>query len=225
MESVTLTVQKRDKSIKPKVVRRSGMIPAEFYGHGIENESVQMEYQTFRKLFRIAGENTVIDLAVEGGGNHKVLVHRVDRHPVTDNFEYIEFINVRMDEKVTTNVAVNLEGQAPAVKEMAGVLVQHLHEIEITCLPGDLIHEVTLNVDSLVDFHTALHVSDIKVPSTVEILTPLDDTVAAVNAPREEEIEEAVEMDVSAVEVDGEAPAEGGEEGGDAGDKKEEAGE
>ena len=187
------------------------MIPAEYYGHGIENHSLQMDYQTFRKVYRHAGENTVIDLEIEGGGNKKVLVHRVDYNPVSDRFTYVEFINVRMDEEVTTHVPIVLEGQAPAVKELAGVLVQNLDELEIRCLPGDLIHEVTVSVESLVDFNASVHVADIKVPGKITVITDPETTVATVTPPREEEAEEVPEMDVASVQVEGEEKAEGEE--------------
>lgn len=203
MDSITLSAQLRDTNIKAKYLRKDGLIPAEFYGHGMENQSLQMDYQSFRRVYRKAGENTIIELKVDGGKDAKVLVHRVDHHPVSDDISYVEFINVRMDEKVTTHVPVHLEGQAPAVKELGGVLVQSLDEIEIRCLPGDLIHEVTLSIEPLVDFSSAIHVSDIKVSDKIEILTDLESTVASVSAPREEEPEEAPEMDVASVEVTG----------------------
>ena len=91
---------------------------------------------------------------------------------------------------------------------MGGVLTQSLDAIEIKCLPGNLIHGVTVNIDGLVDFHTAVHVSDITLPDNVELLTDPALTVATVSAPREEEPEEVEEVDVTAVEVPGEKPAE-----------------
>ena len=219
-ETLILPAVPRDKSIKTKNLRKKSLIPAEYYGHGIENLSIQMDYQTFRKIYRVAGENTIIDLKIEGLGDKKVLVHQVDYHPLSDDFTHVEFINVRMDEEVTTNVPIELEGQAPAVKELAGVLVQSLDEIEIRCLPTDLIHSVTLSVESLVDFHTSLHVSDIKLPDTVTLLTDPETTVASVSPPREEEPEEEITAEAEA----GEAPAEDGEGAGDgeaSGDKEE----
>lgn len=229
MENAVLNVQLRDKSTKAKNLRKQNLIPAEYYGHGVENVSVQMDYQTFRKLYREAGENTIIDLKIDGSGDKKVLVHRVDRHPVSDEIEYVEFINVRLDEKVTTNLPIHLEGQAPAVKELGGTLVQNLDELEIRCLPDDLIHEVTLSLESLVDFHSALHVSDIVVPEKIEVLTDPGRTVATVQPPRaeEEEIAPEDEMGIEDVEVAGEEKEEGeaeaAEEGGE--EKIEEGGE
>jgi large subunit ribosomal protein L25 len=216
MDNAVLEAKLRDKMVKAKTLRRDeDLIPVEFYGHGVENQSLVVDHQTFRKLYRKAGENTIIDLKVDGGSDQKVLVQSVDWHPVTGDITHVELINVRMDEEVTTHVAIKLEGLAPAVKELAGTLVQNLDEIEIRCLPDDLIHEVTLNVESLVDFHSALHVSDIAVPEKITVLTDPETTVATVSAPRAEEPEEVEEADVSSVEVAGEKKEEGAEEGGE----------
>ena len=208
MDSAVLEAQVREASVKAKVLRRNNLIPAQYYGRGVENMSLQVDYQTFRRLYRTAGEDTVIDLKVEGGENAKVLVHSVDYDPVTDKFTHVEFINVRMDEEVTTHVHVRLEGQAPAVKEMAGVLIQNLDEVEIRCLPGDLIHEVVVNIESLVDFNSAIHVSDITLPEKVAMVTDPALTVATVSAPRAKEEEPTEEASVADVEVAGEAKEE-----------------
>ena len=201
MDNAALTVQVRDTDDKAKALRREGFIPAEYYGNGVENLSIQMDYQSFRRLYRQAGDNTVIDLNIEGKGAKKVLVHNVDYDPVSGNYMHVDFIHVNMNEEVTTHVPIVLEGLAPAVKELGGVLMQNLDQIEIRCLPAHLLHEITLNVESLVDFHSVLHVSDIKLPSTVELLTDPSVTVATVVAPREEEPETVEEVDVASVEV------------------------
>jgi large subunit ribosomal protein L25 len=203
MEEAVLVAQLRDKATKAKVIRRQKMIPAVFYGHGVESMSLQMDYQTFRRLFRSAGENTIINIQVEGKGDFKALVQSVDFDPVSDEFQHVDFINVRMDEEVTTKVPVVLEGLAPAVKELAGTLVQNLDEIEIRCLPGDLIHQVVLSVESLVDFHVSLHVSDIVVSDKHTIVTDLNLTIASVQAPREEDLSVPIEMPDAPAAVDG----------------------
>ncbi|MBU0981075.1 50S ribosomal protein L25 [Patescibacteria group bacterium] len=210
-----LPAGKRDKSVLAKNLRKQDMVPAEYYGHGVENLSLQLDYQTFRKVFREAGENTVIDLKIEGIGDKKVLVQQVDRDPVSNEYSHVELINVRMDEEVTTHVPIELEGQAPAVRELAGVLVQNLDEIEIRCLPGDLIHGVTLNIEVLVDFQTSLHVSDIKLPANITLLTDPELMVATVQPPREEEIEEVAPEAAEGAVQEGEK-AEATESGADA---------
>ena len=68
-----------------------------------------------------------------------------------------------------------------------------------------------MSVESLVDFSSSIHVSDITVPDNITVLDDPKATVATVSAPREEEPEEVPEMDVDSVEVTGQK-SEGEEE-------------
>ncbi len=184
-----------------KDLRKSNLIPAEFYGKGVENKSLQVDYQTFRRLFRQAGGNTVLELHVDDGKEtYNALVHEVSYHPVTDVMTHIEFINVSMNEEIHTHIPLKLVGMAPAVKELAGVLVNNLDQIEVKCLPKDMIHDIEVNIESLVDFTNSIHVGDLNVPSKITVLTPADQLVVSVIAPRVE-----VEAPVEAAA----APAEG----------------
>lgn len=201
MEILALNLQTRDKNDKVKDLRKSNLIPAEFYGKGVENKSLQVDYQTFRRLFRQAGGNTVLELHVDDGKEtYNALVHEVSYHPVTDVMTHIEFINVSMNEEIHTHIPLKLVGMAPAVKELAGVLVHNLDQIEVKCLPKDMIHDIEVNIESLVDFTNSIHVGDLNVPSKITVLTPADQLVVSVIAPRVE-----VEAPVEAAA----APAEG----------------
>lgn len=201
MDKVKFPAQPRDKAVKAKILRRKNLIPAEYYGRGIENMSLQVDYQAFRKLYKKAGSNTVIDLEIDGKGMKNVLIHNVSAHPVTDLYTHVEFINVRMDEEVTTTIPVRLEGQAPAVKDLAGILIQNLDGVEVTCLPKDLVHEIVVSVESLVDFNSSITVADLKIPAGITVLNEPEASVAYVTAPQEEEVAPTEPVDVAAVEV------------------------
>ena len=115
MDNAVLNAQVRDTSKKAKVLRRDNLIPVEFYGKGVENLSLQVDYQTFRRLYREAGDNTVIELKVDGKKDMKVLVQSVEYHPVSDQYIHVDLVNVDMNVEVTAHVHITLEGLAPAV--------------------------------------------------------------------------------------------------------------
>ncbi len=213
METIVLKAQKRDPKARPNTLRRVKLVPAEFYGRGVENMSLQLAYGDIRRAYKTAGSNTIIDLEVEGGSKQKVLIHNVDYHPVSDDITHVEFINIKMDQAIHTRVKVKLEGIAPAVKELQGTLIQSIHEVEIKCLPGDLIHELTLNVEPLVDFNSSLHVSDIKLPERITLITDPGLTVATVVQQKVEEEAPAEPVDLSKIEVTSEKKVEEGAEG------------
>ncbi|MFA5947984.1 MAG: 50S ribosomal protein L25 [Candidatus Gracilibacteria bacterium] len=203
MENIILEAQTRDLNKKASAFREEGFIPAEFYGKGIKNQSVLLKYQDFRKAYKAAGKNTIIQLVVDGKGKINVLVNDVKYHPVTDIIEHVDFINVNMSEEIHTIIPLVFTGVSPAVKDSAGTLITNLEELKVKCLPKDLIPNIEVSIVSLVDFHSTIHVKDLNVPATIHVLNNPEDLVAMVAAHREEKEEAPV---VAAVEG---TPAEG----------------
>lgn len=203
MQIVSLKVENRDNSLKAAQVREQGLIPGECYGSGKDNASIQMEYQSFRKAYIQAGDNTIIELDI-AGTKHPVLVHDVQFDPIHDTVTHVDFKFVDMKVEVVANIPVHLVGESPAVKNMGGTLVQNLHELEVKCLPSDLPHEFEVDVTVLEDFHSAIHVSDVAISDKVEILNSLEQTIATVAAPRAEEEPEDVPGELVEPEVIGE---------------------
>lgn len=211
MQAIALKAEKR-----PETGRTAGMIPAICYGAGKENVSVNLDYQTFRKVFKVAGENTVIDLDIDGQ-SHKALVYDVQYHPISDQISHVDFKFIRMDEKVVTHVPIVFEGIAPAVKDLQGILTPHMHELEVRSLPANIPHEFKVDVSGIADFHTIIHVKDIALPDGVEVLGNLDDVVVNVAPPRVEEEIVTAEAEAAAIAelakvpgAEGQVAAEGG---------------
>ncbi len=204
MDTLILEAQARQAQEKPKVIRAAGRIPAVYYGRNRKNQPIAINYQNFKKIFGSAGENTIINLSIDGKES-PVLVYDVQYNPVSDKISHVDFIHVDMDKEITTSVKVTFVGVSPAVKNMGGILDVHKHELKIKCLPKDLIHSVEVDISSIVDFHTTIHVKDVKVPNTIKILDNPDTTVVtAVHQKVEEETKPA-----EAAPAPGAVPAEG----------------
>jgi large subunit ribosomal protein L25 len=183
-----------------KVSRKAGKIPAVVYGKKTESVAIELEYQAFRKVFREAGESSLIDLTVDGGKNLNVLVHDVQLHPVTDNFLHIDFISVSMDEEITTHVPIVVSGVAPAVKDFGGMLDMVRDQVTVKCLPKDIPHHFEVDITGLVDFHTVIHVSDLKLPKGVTVVEEPELTLITVSAPKEEKEEAQASAEAPAAE-------------------------
>lgn len=186
MDTLLLEATPREILQKAKYVRSAGRIPAVYYGRGQKTLTLHLAYQQFRKVFEKAGENTIIDLSVNGK-TFPVLVHEIQFDPVSDAINHVDFIHVDMTKEVTTSVKVSIIGTAPAVKNLGGILDVQKHEIKIKCLPKDLIHHIDVDVTPIIDFHTSVHVKDLKVPPTIKILDKPEDTVVTAVPPRAEE--------------------------------------
>ena len=189
--------QQIDLSAQPRTItgkkvsqlRRSGIIPAVVYGHHRAATNIQVDERALHQTLMRAGMNRLVNIQL-GAEGVMALVRAIQREPISQRVVHVDFLAVAMDEPITANVAIHLEGVAPAL-DQGGTLLQALAEIEIRALPADLISGVTVDVTRLTDYDAAIHVRDLQVPERVEVLTDGDELVAKVTPPVVEE-EEAV---------------------------------
>jgi len=197
MEKVTLEVQTRELKAVADALRSQKLIPAVFYGKGEKNIHLQVDYQTFRRLYINSGSQ-LIDLLIDGKTNKKALVHDLQFDPLSGKITHIDFLRVSLKEAVTTEVEIELIGVAPAVKDLGGVLNQIKDVVEIKCLPTDIPKVIQVDISGLTEFNSAIHVNELPVPKDVTILDVPDDVVVIVNAPRVEEEESSAGAVISA---------------------------
>jgi large subunit ribosomal protein L25 len=208
MDKLTLQVTESGYT-SAKSAREAGNIPMAYYGKGITNRSFSTEYQAFRKIFLKGGRSTIIYLVNEKGEESPVLVHEIQYEPVTDRMIHIDVMAVDLNKPIRTQIPIIFTGIAPAVKELGGILVQNKHSVLVECLPKDLIHEIEMDVSSLVDFHKSLTIGDLKMPASIKILDAVSINVSTVTAPRStlEEEEEAAKAAAAAALTTTEAAA------------------
>ncbi len=187
-----LQVQKRDKLGRGvKALRKQGFIPAELYGKGLENIHVSVPMKDFRKVYKAAGENTVVTVLLDSK-KYPVLISDVSFDRITNEFESADLYQIRMDEKLKVGVPVEFVGVAPAVKEKNGVLVKALQELEVEALPMDLPHDIKADVSKIMEIGDSVYVKDLDIPKGVRVLVGPDTVVATVTAKVTEEEELAM---------------------------------
>jgi len=193
-----LTVQKREilgRAVKS--LRKEGLIPAELYGRGLENLHLSVSVKEFNKVFKEAGENTIVNVSIDGK-IHPVFIYDVSYHPVTDEVRSVDFYQIKMDEKLTVSVPLEFVGVAPAVKEKNGLLVKALQEIEVEALPTDIPHDIKVDLSKLIDIDQSIYVESLEVPADIEILLDPETVVVSVTAKVTEE-EELIAQETAAV--------------------------
>jgi len=197
-----LTAQKRSVFGKAvRTLRRKGLIPAELYGHGVENIHLAVEAREFGKIFREAGVNTIVNLRLEDALK-PVIIYAVDRDYITGEVIHIDFYLVRMDEKVTVRIPLEFRGEAPAVKEKNGVLSKAMNEIEVEVLPGRIPHNFIVNLETLDEIGKSICVKDLLVAEDVKFKVDPETVIVTVQAEEEEKTEEPIS--VEDVKVEGE---------------------
>jgi large subunit ribosomal protein L25 len=201
-----------------KRLRREGYVLGVVYG-GKDGDSSSFKVNAHLLRQVLVDGSALIDLKV-GGKTRPVIVKDQHQHPVRDELLHIDLLEVRLDEKIQTQVNVHLEGaeEAPGIKE-GGVLEHVTHELNIEALPTDIPDVIHVDVSGL-EIAATMHLSEITAPQGVTFLDDLEETIiATVVVPTEVE-EPEIEEETVLVGEDGEPLEEGaepaeGEEGGE----------
>ncbi len=196
-----IKASKRDQAIKLDALRKSGKIPAVFYGMGNTSTSISVSNIEFKKVWKDAGESSAVKIGM-GGEDVDVLIHEVQVDPVTDEPIHIDFLVIDMKKKIRVKVPLVFEGISGAVKSGIGNLVKVLHEIEIEALPADLPHNLSVDISELKTLQNNILVSGIKLPAGVVAITNGGDVVASIVAQVEEKEEVVAPVDLTAIEVE-----------------------
>lgn len=186
-----------------KQLRAQGRLPAVIYGYGINPMNVEVETPAFLKIFKDAGNSSLVSIALESQkAPMSVLIQSVQRDPVSDVVLHVDFHTVNLNETITADIPLVFDGIPPAVKEMGGILVKSIDHIEIECLPSNLVHELHVDLSGLKTYDDVVLVKDIAIPSTITVHTSLEEVVATVQPPRSDDELKALETPTEAQSVE-----------------------
>lgn len=195
MEKLKLNL--RDGKGKNKVdkMRRDSMVPGVVYGNNKEPRNVTVIEKELVKIIEEAGTSNIIDVDLDGE-TFKVLFKEIQNHPFKNKVLHFDMFEVNMTEKIRVSIPVVLEGR-DEIRVQPSILFQHLDEVEIEVLPGDLPSDAIVNVVEMQigDTYTVADL-DIAKNDKIEILTEMDTAVATLSEPKsEEEIDEELAGD------------------------------
>jgi large subunit ribosomal protein L25 len=219
-ERIRLEVQDRERlgSAESRRLRRAGMIPGVLYGRGHKPHAISVPERELRRVLTgDHGLHAILDVVLEGQKTaHASILKEYQRDPVKGKLIHIDLQEVRLDQPIQAQVAVELVGEAIGSKE-GGVLSQVTREITVQALPMEMPDRIELDVSHMAIGDT-LRISDLaQAVEGVSYLDDLDTVLATVTMPSRfvepepEEGEEVAEGE-EAAEGAAEAPAEAGEE-------------
>jgi len=211
-EETVLKAEKREAagSAEARRLRRAGFVPAEVYSDDKENVSVKVNAHDFMLMLKRHGEHQIMALEIDGKSVGHVLTKAVQHDPIKGHIIHADFVTVAMNKPIQVRLPVELVGESVGVKA-GGILEQQLSDIEVECLPRDMIDSITVDVTNL-EVGDHMSVSDIAVPDGFTILEDAEIIVASVALPGVEasEDEEAeAEGEAAGETKESEASAEG----------------
>jgi large subunit ribosomal protein L25 len=207
---------------KVKRLRREGWVPGVMYGHGFESVPLKFDKYDLRDVLSQVGGSQLVNIRVEDAdGPEFALLREVQRDVITGDLLHVDFYRVMMTQTITTEIPLLIVGESPVAEQKEGIQLHGIAEIEVECLPGDLVDAIEVDMSDLTEVGQAILVQDLAVPSGIDVLTDPDEMIARL-VPLEEvelerptaEVEEELIMgeEGEEVEVIGEAEAEEREE-------------
>jgi large subunit ribosomal protein L25 len=201
-DQVHLTATKR--SVTGKQVgqlRRAGQLPAVVYGPVVEPTAIQLDAREATRILRRVHGAQLLDLTIDGAA-HKVLLQDLQRDSIRGTFLHADFYAVDMTRPIRVRLPVRLVGSSYAISSLSGVLVHGVTELEVECLPADLIVQVEADLGALKEIGDALYVRDLYLPRTIRVLSDPDGMVArATYQAREEDLSAPAVAATAEVEV------------------------
>ena len=221
-DRATLKVEQRSEfgSRTSRRLRRAGLVPGVVYGGGEEARPFQVPEREVRTVLTDGG--ALIDVEFDGSAPTPVVVKEQQRHPVRGSLIHLDLLEVKLDEEIQAEVAIELLGaeDAPGVKE-GGVLEHVTHEITVEALPTEIPESIAADVSGM-EIGDTLQLSAVDRARGRRVRArrgedPDEVTIATLSPPRvEEEPEPEVEEEAELVGEEGEVPE--GEEAAEEGE-------
>ena len=185
-ERITIPAQPRSiTGKKVAVLRRQGRLPANVYGKGLDSLAVELDAREFGRTLKTTSARSLFDLKIEGEAKPRPVVLRgISRRGGTGEPIHIDFYQVDTTRPIHATVSLHLTGESPAVRDLAGTLIQNLESVNIRCYPLSIPEVLEVDAGRLVSFDISLTVADLVPPEGVEILTDPAIVIATVAAPR-----------------------------------------
>jgi large subunit ribosomal protein L25 len=217
----TLRASVRDNKGKEaaKKIRRNNQIPAIFYGPDTDPLKLVVGYPELDGIIKQTSvENIIIGLQIESdeGSETKtvmsksVMLKELQVDPIKNTYLHADFYEVSMEREITVGVPIQLLNTPEGVLE--GGILQHVRrEIEITCLPDQMVEHLDVDVSGL-EIGDSIHIRDIVLPEGLTTIQDESLTVAVVAAPTiVPEVEEIEEIEGLEEEEEEEKETEGEE--------------
>jgi large subunit ribosomal protein L25 len=179
-------------------LRHKGKVPAIIYGAGRPPRSLMFDQnKVLKKLENESFYSSILNIKV-GEKSQAAIIKDLQRHPSKHMIMHMDFQRIVDDVEIKMNVPLHFLGEdiAPGVKLDGGSVSHLMNDVEITCLPKDLPEYLEVDVSEL-KLDAMLYLSDIKLPSGVEILGLVpgeesDQGIVSIHVIKETPIEEDI---------------------------------
>ncbi len=207
MASEKITAEPRTEFGKgaARRIRRDHKIPAVIYGHGNDPIHVTLPGHDTMMAIKHGGANSVLELSIDGKPQ-LALTKQVQVDPIRRVLEHIDFVAVRIGEKVTVDVPVHLVGEA--VRE--SLVVTENSTIEVETEATHIPEFIEVDIEGA-QIGTQILASDLVLPEGTILLTDPETLIVNITQQSEAEPETTEEGEGGAAATSEAAASEAGD--------------
>ncbi|MEM6964040.1 MAG: 50S ribosomal protein L25 [Bacteroidota bacterium] len=162
-----------------KALRKNGSVPCVIYG-GENNIHFSSPAAAFKPLI-FTPDFKLADVTVDGQ-TYQCILKDAQYHPVTDEIEHLDFLQLVPGKKVKVNIPIGFKGVSPGVKA-GGKLVPKLRSLKIKTTPDKIVNKLFVDI-STATLGGSVRVRDVEVNEHMEVMNPGATPVASVEIPR-----------------------------------------
>ena len=184
-ERIQLGVKARETagSAESRRLRAAGMVPGVLYGAGKKAHPFTVEERELRRVLTgDHGLHAILDVVFDGQKTaHHAVLKEYQLDPVRPRLLHIDLHEVRLDQTIQAQVAVEPFGESTGVKE-GGVLHHNMRDVHVECLPAALPDHIEVDASALT-IGSGIHMKELGEREGVRFLDDPDQMVVSVAAP------------------------------------------
>lgn len=172
-----LNAENRNTSLKPKQLRREGIIPGVLYGKNLEESlSLQVSQSEAARFLKTNSTGSKVELVL-GDKKYTALLREASYESVSDKLEHLSFQTLLAGEVVTSTARIVLLNR----ELVTGMVQQQLNEVSFKALPKDLIDKIEIDLDGM-RIGASMRVADLDIAKNpdIEVLSLPDDLVFSI---------------------------------------------
>jgi large subunit ribosomal protein L25 len=167
-------------------LRTAGKIPAVMYGPGVDAVPIELEAKAATQTLNGMTGSTLIKLSIDQK-IYSVLLRDIQRDSIRRTILHADFYAVPTDRAIRVRVPLHFMGVSAAVRDFSGILVPVLNDLEVECLPKDLVSGISVELAPLEKIGDSIAIKDISLPPGIRVLMDSEETVVTVTAQMAEE--------------------------------------
>ena len=185
-------------------LRIAGQTPGIVYGGSDAPVNLSLDHNAlYHALKKEAFHSSILDLEIDGAVQ-KVLLRDFQVHAYKQLVLHADFQRVDATQAIHVKVPLHFINAdvSPAVKLSAGIISHVITDLDISCLPKDLPEFVEVDLSAL-DVGHSIHLTDLKLPNGVTVVSQENLTIATAAIPAGK-VEAEVPAAVAAAAADAE---------------------